>query len=135
MQGTLGCMVREEHDEIELAGLRFQIGVFEQVLQESPSDAEALRFLAHAYGAVGRPEDRLHADERLCELAPRDPRSFYNLACSLALLERPKEALDALARAFQLGFRDGVLLRKDHELDPLRSDPRFIELAALLEDD
>jgi tetratricopeptide (TPR) repeat protein len=128
-------MVKEEHDEIELAGLRFQIGVFEQVLEESPGDVEALRFLAHAYGAVGRPEDRLKADESLCELAPRDPRSFYNLACSLALLARPDDALAALSRAFQLGFRDGVLLRKDHELDPLRADPRFIELAAQLGDE
>jgi len=128
-------MVKQEHDEIELAGLRFQIGVFEQVLQDSPSDADALRFLAHAYGAVGRLEDRLRADERLCALAPRDPRSFYNLACSLALLARPKDALDALSRAFQLGFRDAVLMRKDHELDPLRADPRFLELAALLGDE
>ncbi|MHC4409842.1 MAG: TPR end-of-group domain-containing protein [Planctomycetota bacterium] len=127
-------MVKEEHDEIELAGLRFQIGVFEQVLLDRPADTEALRFLAHAYGAVGRSADRLEADRQLCELAPRDPRSFYNLACSFALLGQLEEAMDSLAHAFQLGFRDGVLLRKDHELDPLREDPRFIELAAMLED-
>ncbi|MHC4940987.1 MAG: TPR end-of-group domain-containing protein [Planctomycetota bacterium] len=127
-------MVKQEHDEIELAGLRFQIGVFEQVLASRPADAEALRFLAHAYGAVGRAEDRLEADRKLCELGPRDPRAFYNLACSLTILGRLEEAMDTLQHAFQLGFRDGVLLRKDHELDPLRDDPRFVALAALLED-
>jgi len=127
-------MVKEEHDEIELAGLRFQIGVFEQVLEKSPTDVDALRFLAHAYGAVGRPEDRLRADQRLCALAPREPRAFYNLACSHALLDHLDDAIEALSKAFRLGFRDGVLLRKDHELDPLREDPRFIELARTLEE-
>jgi len=127
-------MVKEEHDEIELAGLRFQIGVFEQVLEKSPTDVDALRFLAHAYGAVGRPEDRLRADQRLCALAPRDPRALYNLACSHALLDHLDDAIEALSKAFRLGFRDGVLLRKDHELDPLREDPRFIELARTLEE-
>jgi Flp pilus assembly protein TadD len=126
-------MVKEEHDEIELAGLRFQIGVFEQVLHDSPTDMEALRFLAHAYGAVGRLQERLRTDQRLSALAPRDPRSFYNLACSYALLDRTDDAIGALERAFQLGFRDAVLLRKDHELDPLREHPRFVELASQLD--
>jgi len=126
-------MVKQEHDEIELAGLRFQIGVFEQVLHDDPTDVDALRFLAHAYGAVGRLEERLRTDQRLCALAPRDPRSFYNLACSLALLGRTEDALEALERAFQLGFRDAVLLRKDHELDALREIPRFAQLASLLD--
>ena len=127
-------MLKEEHDEIELAGLRFQIGVFEQVLAERPANAEALRFLAHAYGAVGRTEDRLEADRRLCDLSPRDPRSYYNLACSLAILGRNEEAIEALTHSFQLGFSDGVLLRRDHELDALREDPRFSALSDLLEE-
>ena len=133
-QGYAGCMLKDEHDEIELAGLRFQIGVLEEALAAKPSDTDALRFLAHAYGSVGRDEDRLTADQRLSELLPRDPRSFYNLACSLALLQRTDEALDALAHAFSLGFHDGVLIRKDHDLDTLREVPRFVELMALLPD-
>ena len=127
-------MASQEHSAIELAGLRFQIGVHEQVLRTRPEDGESLRFLANAYGLVGRLDDRLHADRQLTRLNPRDPRTFYNLACSYAILDRAEDALQALGKAVSLGFRDLVLLNKDQELDALRDNPKFIQIAALVED-
>ncbi|MEM8882945.1 MAG: tetratricopeptide repeat protein [Planctomycetota bacterium] len=127
-------MVKPEHDAIEMAGIRFQIGIFEEALERNPHDAESLRFLAHAYGQMERFEDRLAADQKLVELAPQDPRAHYNLACSFALAGRTDDAIEALEHACLLGFRDAVLLRKDHELDALREDPRFLAIAARIED-
>jgi Flp pilus assembly protein TadD len=118
-------MVLEEHGEIELAGIRFQIGIFEEALAANREDAEALRFLAHAYTVVGRLAEGLLADRRLVELLPRDARVRYNLACSFALNGNPDEALAALEKACELGFDDLALLRKDRDLDAVRDDPRF----------
>jgi tetratricopeptide (TPR) repeat protein len=123
----------EEPTGLDLAALRFQIGICEEVLRHSRDDTEALRFLAHAYFAVGRREEGLAADRRLAEILPRDARVRYNLACSCAILGRADEALASLREAVGLGFDDLKLLRRDKDLDPLRQDPRFRELEADLE--
>lgn len=117
---------------LDLAGLRFQIGICEEVLRHSPGDTEALRFLAHAYFAVGRAEEGLAVDRRLAELLPRDARVRYNLACSCALLGRKEEAFERLREAAELGFDDLNLLRRDHDLDTLREDARFREIERLV---
>jgi tetratricopeptide (TPR) repeat protein len=117
---------------LDLAGLRFQIGISEEVLRHSPADTEALRFLAHAYFAVGRREEGLAMDRRLAELLPRDARVRYNLACSCALLGRRDEAFERLREACDLGFDDVNLLRRDRDLDALREDARFREIERLV---
>ena len=125
-------MVLEEHGEIELAGIRFQIGIFEEALAANGEDMDALRFLAHAYTVVGRLLDGLAADRRLVALLPKDPRVRYNLACSLALNGRHEEAIETLEKACELGFDDLALLRKDRDLDALRDDPRFVAIESRL---
>ena len=128
-------MAAEEPSAIELAGLRFQISMYEEALERDPTDVDALRFLAHAYGLVGRGSERLAADEKLTRLTPKDPRVHYNLACSHALLGHADDAIASLKSACGLGFSDAVLLRRDHELDSLREDPRFVAIERLIEAD
>jgi len=115
----------EDLSPLELAGLRFQISIFEEALGAKPDDTEALRFLSHAYAGVGRLEDGLAADRRLVELLPEDARVRYNLACSCALTRRMDEAIHELEKACDLGFDDINLMRKDRDLDPLREDSRY----------
>lgn len=125
-------MVLEEHSDLELAGIRFQIGIFEEALSTDPADTEALRYLAHAYTIVGRDSDGLDADRRLVVLLPTDSRVRYNLACSCALAGRNDEAVAMLQEACALGFSDITLLRKDKDLDTLRDDPRYREIEKAL---
>ena len=127
-------MVLEEHSGLELAGIRFQIGIFEEALEVDPGDTDALRYLAHAYTIVDRQDDGLAADRRLVELLPNDSRVRYNLACSCALTGRSDEALAALEEACSLGFADLTLLLKDNDLDSIRHDPRYIEIERALTD-
>jgi hypothetical protein len=50
---------------------------------------------------------------------------WYNLGCSLALLNRRAEALDALTRAVSLGYRDHRWMSEDSDLRSLREDQQF----------
>ncbi len=126
-------MVMEKPDAIELAGIRFQIGVAEEALSSQPDDTDILRYLAHAYTMIGRAEDGLAADQRLVELLPRDARVHYNLACSYALTGNKEEAIETLQAAVELGFEDLELLRNDEDLALLRTESRFKEIESHLE--
>ncbi len=111
-----------------MAGLRFQVSIFEEALVQNPDDTEALRFLSHGYAVTGRQEHGLAVDRRLVALLPRDERVRYNLACSCALNAMPEMALDALSKAVDLGFGDLKLLQGDTDLDSLRENERFLEI-------
>ncbi|MGE0456486.1 MAG: hypothetical protein AB7Q30_23395 [Vicinamibacteria bacterium] len=52
----------------------------------------------------------------------------YNLACALARAGRRKPALEALARAVELGFADADRMVEDEDLASLRQDPAFTRL-------
>ena len=123
-------MAAEEPHALEQAGLRFQVGIFEEAVANNPEDTDALRFLSHGYAALGRMEEGLGADRRLVELLPRDERVRYNLACSLSLTGKIDEAIEVFERAIELGFQDLNLVSRDPDLDPLREDPRFDALVA-----
>ncbi len=60
--------------------------------------------------------------------------SLYNEACSLARGEKTKEALELLEKALLAGFDDANLVRKDDDLDNIRSEKRYDELERLAED-
>ena len=55
---------------------------------------------------------------------------WYNLACVRALLGQKNDAVEALAKALELGFDNFELLNTDPDLDPLRSRDDFKVLLA-----
>ncbi len=61
-------------------------------------------------------------------LMPQDPTWQYNLACALAYRADKAEALSALERAIDLGFRDVKAMRADKDLAPLAVAPAFRKL-------
>ncbi len=70
--------------------------------------------------------------ERICRdgvaLLPQDPTWQYNLACALAYRADKSEALEALDRAIELGFRDDAAIASDNDLKHLKGEKRFAEL-------
>lgn len=81
-------------------------------------------------GAIRRGDIRTM--ESVCrsalELMPRDATWQYNLACALAYRETPDQALDALDKAIDWGFRDANQMAKDSDLARLAQDGRFPKL-------
>lgn len=98
-----------------------------------PHNVDALAELGHVYTQQGRYPEGLAVDRRLVRLVPENPTVHYNLACSLALVERPDEALDALEAAVERGYDDVQQLLADGDLTSLREEPRFRELVSRLE--
>ncbi|MBI3817656.1 MAG: hypothetical protein HY286_03110 [Planctomycetes bacterium] len=98
---------------------------FETSRRENTS---ALIELAHVLTSLGRHDESLRADEKLARLQPDDPIIRYNLACSLALLDRRDEAFSELDKAIELGYHDVKSICRDKDLKTLREDPRFAEI-------
>ena len=106
----------------------FEIRLSKSVLDRDPGHVEALTILGAALTRAGRHEEALEIDLRTTTLLRNEPTAFYNLACSYSILNRVDEAVAALKKALDLGYRDFNHLLKDEDLRNVRSDPRFREL-------
>jgi len=53
---------------------------------------------------------------------------LYNAACVFSLLKKKLEALDALRKAYDAGFKDPNWARRDPDMALLRGDPEFERL-------
>jgi len=67
------------------------------------------------------------------ELAPSMSGPHYNLACALARTGKKEEALASLRKAVELGYDDAAHLRSDPDLESLREEAPFAEIAAAAE--
>jgi len=113
----------------------FEIELFQGVLARCPEYVDVLRVLANNLAARGDRRASLDMDRRLVKLRPNDAAAHYNLACSLAVLGRPNEAMDNLERALALGYEHLEYLTEDRDLAPLHREPRFLRmLERLLEE-
>jgi len=64
------------------------------------------------------------------EVMPEDATWTYNLACALAYREDKSEALQMLARAIELGFRNVEAIEADNDLKQLKGEAQFAGLLA-----
>ena len=96
-------------------------------------NVDALAELGHAYTRLGRLEEGLSVDQRLVQLIPHNATAHYNMACSLALLDRRDEAIDALEAAIERGYEDAEFMQRDQDLSNVWNEARFRELVERLE--
>lgn len=115
---------RQEIDQTDLTELDF----LERLAARLPRDVEILKVLGDIYTRVGRYEKGLDIDRQLAGMCPDEALVWYNLGCSLALLDRRDEALKALARAVTLGYRDHEWMSRDSDLRSLREEKAFQSL-------
>jgi hypothetical protein len=111
--------------------LDFDLAFFDQLLQREPDYVDVLRCQGELLTRKGQHERALVIDRRLVVLLPGDSVVHYNLACSLALLGEPHDAIAALRRSLECGYSDLDYLKIDSDLDSLRDEPEF---RALLSD-
>lgn len=61
-------------------------------------------------------------------LRPTEATVLYNIACAYCYLSKKSEALDALTKAWNAGFKDADWARRDPDLALLHGEPEFDRL-------
>ena len=102
--------------------------VLEEQLKKVPEDVRARVLLAGDYALMGRLEDSMREATLAMALQPNEPTIFYNVACVFCELGRRAEALDALQKACDAGWKDVEWTRRDPDLMVLHGDPIFDRL-------
>ncbi len=110
----------------------FEIEFYENILKQRPDFIGVLTLLGDVYTRKGLYQEGLEVDQRLASLKPDDPIVHYNLACSLSLVGKPKEALSELKKAVLFGYDDFSYIEKDSDLENLRLLPEFKKFFAKL---
>jgi tetratricopeptide (TPR) repeat protein len=97
-------------------------------VKDVPDDARARMQLAGSYASLNRADDAMREVNLAMVLRPNEPTVLYNAACTFCTLNRKPEALDALKRAWDAGFKDAVWARRDPDLAILHDEPEFARL-------
>ena len=103
----------------------FEIKFYENILKDRPDCVFVLVPLGDAYTRKGFYKEGLDVDRKLARLKPDDPIVYYNLACSLSLLGKEKEALETLKKAVLFGYDDFSYIKKDTDLEIVRNLPEY----------
>jgi non-specific serine/threonine protein kinase len=105
-----------------------RMAALENHLKQVPEDARARILLGDDYADLGRPDDALRELNLAVTLRANEASILYNAACLYCGLKRKPEAMDALRKAWEAGFRDAVWARRDPDLTLLHGDPEFERL-------
>ena len=110
--------------------------LLDEAMQFLPEEPLIVSLLGVFYALTGNPERALECLTRACA----SPKSFghahhtcYQVACILAILERPSEAFEWLERSVSTGFACWPFFMKDAWLQNLRSLPEFEVLVSSLQ--
>lgn len=105
-----------------------EIAIFESQLKKTPEDARVRVLLAGNYAYQGRFDDAQRELDLAMALRPDDTMILYNSACTLCEMDRLDEAMSALKKAWEAGYRNPVWTRQDPDLAKLHGDPEFERL-------
>ena len=121
----LGAMGKEE----AVRNMRQRrMAAIENHLKQVPEDARARILLGTDYAYLERPEEALRELNLAVTLRANEASILYNAACLYCKLNRKSDALDALRKSWEAGFRDAVWARRDPDLILLHGDPEFDRL-------
>jgi tetratricopeptide (TPR) repeat protein len=111
---------------------QFEIAFYESVLRRDANYTDVIELLGGLYTKQGRIADGLRMDRKLVKLQPENATAHYNLACSLALSKRKRDALRSLRQAVELDYSDADWMSQDPDLEELKAHPEFTALLAKL---
>jgi serine/threonine protein kinase/Flp pilus assembly protein TadD len=105
-----------------------RMAALENHLKQVPEDPRARILLGSDYAHVGRADDALRELNMAVTLRANEVSILYNAACLYCKLNKKPDAMDALRKAWEGGFRDSAWARRDPDLVPLHDDPEFDRL-------
>ncbi|HQQ76033.1 MAG TPA: protein kinase [Thermoanaerobaculia bacterium] len=104
------------------------IQALENHIRSVPEDARARVLLASDYAESGRGEDAIREANLAVALRPNEATVLYNAACVFCGLKDKAQAMDAMQKAWNAGFRDSDWARRDPDLGILHGDAEFERL-------
>jgi serine/threonine protein kinase/Tfp pilus assembly protein PilF len=125
IMNSLGAMGKEEARRNMAHRV---IVALENHLKQVPEDARARVLLGANYADLSRPEDSMRELNLAVTLRANEASILYNAACVYCGLKKKPEAMDALRKAWEAGFRDAVWARRDPDLALLHGEPEFARL-------
>jgi serine/threonine protein kinase/Tfp pilus assembly protein PilF len=125
IMNALGAL--EKADAVRSVRLRL-LQALENHLREVPEDARARILLGGMYAQEQRAEDAIRETNLAMVLRPNEATVLYNAACTFCNIGRRADAIDALRKAWDAGFRDPDWTRRDPDLASLHGDPEFEKL-------
>jgi serine/threonine protein kinase/tetratricopeptide (TPR) repeat protein len=125
IMNSLGAIGKEE---VRRNIQQRRVAALENHLKQVPEDARARILLAGDYAELNRVEDAMRETNLAMTLRANEASILYNAACNYCLLKRKPEALEALTKAWQAGFKDSVWARRDPDLAFIHGDPEFEKL-------
>jgi non-specific serine/threonine protein kinase len=105
-----------------------RIAALEAHLKQVPEDARSRIHLAIGYGRSNRIDDAVRETSLAIVLRPNEATVLYNAACAFCIMHKKPEALDAIRKAWDAGFKDPNWARRDPDLSLLHGDPEFERL-------
>ncbi len=105
-----------------------EVALYEERLKKVPEDARARVLLASTYASQDRFEDAKRELDMAIVLRPDDTMILYNSACAFCAMNNVKDAMTALKKAWEAGFRDQNWTRQDPDLELLHGHPEFERL-------
>jgi len=99
----LGALLGVAYNAVESGNLEVAEANCRDILREQPRHTEALALFGYLQLTQGRFGEALPTFEQLCQLEPQQPSHWLNLGNALRGTGEPDKALQALARAAQLG--------------------------------
>jgi len=93
-----------------------------------PEDARARTLMAAFYAAMNRVDDAVREANFAMTLRPNEANVLYNVACAFCTLKKKPEALGALRKAWEAGYKDAEWARRDPDLALLHDEPEFERL-------
>ena len=105
-----------------------EVAVYQGHVKKVPEDARARVLLASNYARQGRFEDAKREADMAMVLRPDDSMILYNAACLFCAMENVNDALNAIRKAWESGYRDPIWTRQDPDLALLYGDPEFERL-------
>ncbi len=104
------------------------VAALENHLKQVPEDARARILLGGHYAELDRVDDATRETNLAMTLRANEASILYNAACNYCLLKTKAEALDALRKAWEAGFKDAIWARQDPDLSLLHGEPEFDRL-------
>lgn len=105
-----------------------EIALYEAQLKKTPEDARVRVLLAGNYAYQGRFDDAQREIDLAMALRPDDTMILYNIACTLCEMDKPKEAMHTLKKAWDAGYRNPAWIRQDPDLEKLHGNAEFEQL-------